>query len=173
MNINNRIYLVGMMGAGKTTLGKSLAEKLGYSFYDLDEEIVNQSQMSIPEIFSTKGEEFFRDLESSKLKSLLPTKSVIATGGGAPCFFNNMDFLLNNGLVIYLDVEVEILTKRVLQQKGERPLLQSDKYEEIYQTLFKRLEQRKPIYEKAHLIFKNDIRLEDIFNEINHFFGKN
>ncbi|GAB4335683.1 MAG: shikimate kinase [Flammeovirgaceae bacterium] len=166
MNQKDRIYLIGMMGAGKTTLGKLLSEKLGYSFYDLDEEISKKEMMTIPEIFSKKGEDYFRELESNILKTLLPIKSVIATGGGAPCFFDNINFLLKNGWVIYLDVDTETLTKRVLQQKGERPLIQSEKYEEVLQILSKRIQQRKPFYEKAHLTFKGEIKVEEIIEEL-------
>jgi shikimate kinase len=77
-----------------------------------------------------------------------------------------MEFLLNHGFVVFIDVEVEILTKRVLQQKGERPLVQSEQYEEVYQTLYNRLIQRRPIYEKAHLTLKGEIELDKVIENI-------
>lgn len=169
MKTTTRIYLIGMMGSGKTTLAKQLAPLLGYSMVDLDEKIVELEKMDIPTIFHQKGEAYFRQKESETLKSILSEKIIMATGGGAPCFFDNMDFMLQNGLVVFLDVDVKTLTERVLRQKGERPLITSEKPEEVYEMLAQRLNQRLPFYQKAHLTLRGKINGSTALQQIQHY----
>lgn len=146
-----KLYLIGMPGSGKTTLGKKVASHLGLDFVDLDQEIENREQKSIPEIFSQKGEDYFRQLESALLHEWAASlKSfVMATGGGAPCFYDGINVINNSGVSIFLDVPVEQLVKRV-ESKTNRPLLQTGNAEELKNRLKTILEQRKPVYLKAH-----------------------
>src|SRR5690606_40196674 len=101
------IFLVGMPSSGKSTLGRRLAKELGYTFIDLDQMIVNDQDLSIPDIFSKYGEDYFREVESRLLKSIAPNQqNFVATGGGGPCFFANLDYILESGDRFYLDVRV-------------------------------------------------------------------
>lgn len=98
-----RIFLIGFMGCGKSTLGKKLATKLGYDFIDLDYQLEKQMGTSIGNYFAANGEEAFRKLESKTLKEFdYPINGVIATGGGTPCYFDNMDWMNSNGITIYM-----------------------------------------------------------------------
>ena len=96
------IFLIGYMGSGKTTLGKKLATKLELPFIDTDEEIVKQIGMSITEYFSQHGEDAFRTLEREQLRKFAENAAVISTGGGAPCFFDNMEWIRANGYACLL-----------------------------------------------------------------------
>src|ERR1700674_2571155 len=120
-----RVYLLGFMGSGKSHWGKLLSEKLTLPFFDLDTEITNQENISITEIFATKGEEYFRMLEKETLHILTESHEsfVMACGGGTPCFFNNIDFMNNNGITVWLNTRMEVLYDRLLKDKEERPLL--------------------------------------------------
>ncbi|MEM6726800.1 MAG: shikimate kinase, partial [Bacteroidota bacterium] len=103
-----RIYLIGFMGSGKSYYGKHLAEALGYQFVDLDETIEEKSGQSIPEIFSSQGEVAFRQMEQQVVQeSTQRSKIVYATGGGAPCFFDNLERMKNGGVVLYLQATTE------------------------------------------------------------------
>lgn len=118
------IYLIGMMGAGKSTVGRPLAQRLGYQFFDTDELICQVAKTSINEIFATAGESAFRDLESQTLGEICAYKNlVVATGGGAIVRQKNWSYL-RHGIVIWLDVPVEELYQR-LQQDTTRPLLRN------------------------------------------------
>ena len=122
----NKIYLIGMPGSGKTTLGKKLAIEWGISFVDLDAIIELKEGQAIKDIFKEKGEDHFRKLETSALVELAATNEaqVVATGGGTPCFNNNMQTMNESGTTIYLDVPVEELVRRLEADKaGDRPLL--------------------------------------------------
>src|SRR5512133_3442701 len=100
---NQVIYLIGFMGSGKSTAGRELARLLGWSFTDLDTEVEKREGKTIRQIFAQKGEEYFRNLETKVLRDLNTlANSVISTGGGTPCHSDNMDFMLENGLTIYL-----------------------------------------------------------------------
>lgn len=119
-----KIYLVGMPGSGKSTLGKQLAQKLQVNFVDLDVEIERTAQKSVTEIFVHHGEDYFRQIESDHLKKWahINENFVMATGGGAPCFQDGMKIINDSGLSIFLDVPVNELLSR-LGDKHDRPLL--------------------------------------------------
>jgi shikimate kinase len=153
-----KIYLVGMPGAGKSTLGKQLASALDLPFHDLDEEIVSREGRSIPDIFAQSGEDHFRQVESATLREFAGNRDsfVLATGGGAPCFFGNMEILKSTGLTIYMKVSLRVLAHRLQYSKG-RPLLETDEDRESRLSLL--LETRQPVYEKAALIVTDpDVR---------------
>jgi shikimate kinase len=151
-----RIYLVGMPGSGKTTLGKSLASKLKYTFVDLDERIVHTESMPISDIFSQKGEEYFRKLERSLLLATGKEDNIIiATGGGAPCFYNNMEEINRMGISLFLQIPLEQLVQRVYPGKNQtqiRPLFAEKNESEIMQTLQAMWQKRSPFYQKAHIL---------------------
>jgi shikimate kinase len=141
------VYLIGMMGAGKTSVGRFLAQHLDYRFFDTDAVIEQVAKKSINDIFASDGEESFRKLESQVLSELSAyTKLAIATGGGIILKRENWSYL-QNGLVIWLDVPVEILIAR-LQHDTTRPLL---KNADMATEFPKRFEQRKPLYAQADL----------------------
>jgi shikimate kinase len=135
------VYLIGMMGSGKSTVGKILAQKLNYRFFDTDVLIEKVAGRLIPEIFATKGEDYFRDLETQILKEVSAYRSsAIATGGGIIQKPINWSYL-RQGLIIWLDVDLEILKKR-LSQDTNRPL--AGKLESL-------LEKRHSLYSLADL----------------------
>ncbi len=141
------LYLIGMMGSGKTTVGRELAAKMGYGFCDTDAVIEQVAHQSINEIFQSDGEEGFRELESKVLGELAAfTRLAIATGGGIVLRRENWSYL-QQGLVVWLDVPVEILLSR-LASDTSRPLLQVSDRESELKT---RLDQRKPLYAQADL----------------------
>ena len=151
------IYLVGMPASGKTTFGKKLASKIGYDFVDLDQIIINQEKQNITDIFENKGEDYFRIVERDTLhltNSFI--KTVIATGGGAPCFFNNMDFINKNGLSIWLNVSIESLAMRIMQGESERPMFKNKNRNEIIEFLQLKLSEREPFYQKAKLKLESE-----------------
>lgn len=123
-----KIFLIGMPGSGKTTVGAELSQQLGIAFVDLDHVIEESEGLTIGELFSLRGEEGFRDSEKVALQAWLnvPTDFVMATGGGAPCFHDNMDKMLAAGITVFLDPPVEELAAR-LQEEGTnvRPLLRN------------------------------------------------
>lgn len=141
------------MGVGKTSVGKRLAKALNLTFCDLDSEISARESMSISEIFETEGEDIFRDLESGLLHSLSGKEMVLSTGGGTPCFYENMDFMLANGLVIWLYARPEIITTRLKTAKQMRPLIAKLMNDEILEFVIKKLKSREPFYKRAHIHF--------------------
>lgn len=146
------IFLIGYMGSGKTTLGKKLANKLDLPFIDTDEEIVKQIGMSITEYFGQHGEEEFRKLEREQLRKFADTYAVISTGGGAPCFFDNMEWIKNNGYAVYLQMTPKALFDRLSQSKlHKRPILIGKSTEELRAFIEEKLTEREPYYTQAHL----------------------
>jgi shikimate kinase len=150
------IFLVGMPSSGKTTLGKKLARALGYRFVDLDKLIVNDQKKSIPEIFQEKGEAYFREVERRILQDTRPDHwLVVSTGGGAPCFFDNMDFIKKTGISLFLDVPPAVLADRILKHgKDDRPLLSG--VTELEKELEARLRVRLPYYQRADFTIQNN-----------------
>ena len=112
-------------------------------------------QMSIPELFAAHGENGFREREKEVLqKSAIANEAIIATGGGAPCFFDNMAWMNKNGLTVFIDSPVKVLADRLINAKVERPLVKGKSYEELIEFIDMKLKERRPFYEQAHIILK-------------------
>lgn len=159
------IFLIGMPSSGKSTLGRQLAKRLDYQFVDMDEVIANQELSTIAEIFKYKGEDYFRQVESKVLKDIKPNqKLIIATGGGVPCFFDNIDFIKANGTSIFLNVQPEDLLKRIQKSEGNnRPLIDKKKNNELLlNELKERYKNRIPFYEQADIQIDGSIEVEQI-----------
>lgn len=147
------IYLTGFMGSGKTTTGRLLAHSLRYDFTDLDEFIEKQEKASISELFERHGESGFRELERYALHETSKLKDVvIATGGGVPCFFDNMDVMNKMGTTIYLKLSPENLAYRLLRGQEHRPLIAGKTREELQLFIRSKLSEREPWYQKAQII---------------------
>ena len=160
-----RIILIGYMGAGKTTIGKALSKELGITFYDLDWYIESRMRKTVSEIFAERGEEGFRQIEYNMLHEVAEFEDVILScGGGTPCFFDNMDYLNQQGQVVYLKAEPEVLYKHLLMAKVERPLLKGKSKEELLKFIKEQLEKREPFYTKAH--YTLDVSLMDNYDKI-------
>ncbi len=151
--------MIGFMGCGKTTSGKRLAAALSCDFFDLDHQIAAVMGMSIPAYFEANGEAAFRILEKETLKSFpYPSDCVISTGGGTPCFFDNMEWMNVNGLTVYIDMPPIALAKRLEKGKHKRPLLKDLDQDGMLQFITEKLQDRLPDYNKARVII-NGINL--------------
>jgi shikimate kinase len=145
----NRIYLIGFMGSGKSHIGQLLSSAMGLYYIDLDKEI-EKKDMSISEIFEKKGENYFRKLErEALLKTSALEKTIIACGGGTPCFFDNMEWMNRNGITIFLNPATEVLVDRLKQEKEKRPLLLNKSEGEIQYHIEQLLKSRMEFYQKA------------------------
>jgi shikimate kinase len=148
------IYIIGFMGSGKTTAGKKLASLLGWSFIDLDKKIEEYTGKTIPEIFSQEGEDYFRSTETQLLRELKSSSdAIISTGGGTPCHSDNMDFMLNTGLTLYLKMTPEQLRSRLLKSKTDRPLLKDLDPDGLLLFIEEKLAYREKWYERSDLTF--------------------
>ena len=147
-----RIFLVGFMGCGKTATGKRLADQIGWQFVDLDKFIESRYCKTIPQLFTAVGETEFRSIERQALLEVADYEQVvISTGGGAACFFNNMDEMNARGATVYLQASPEDLTARLQCAKVERPLLKGKTAEELALYVRELLAQREVGYNKAHI----------------------
>lgn len=147
-----RIFLIGMMGSGKTTLGRQLAAELHYPFVDLDAYLEQREGRNIAQLFEQEGQERFRELERGALEAVVQEygQAVISTGGGAPCFFDNIGFMNRHGKTFFLDVPVEEISKRLLATDLQvRPLLAGKTEEEVKAFLLNTLSRRRQFYERA------------------------
>ena len=146
------IFLIGFMGCGKTTLGRKLASRLGYEFIDLDHILEAQVGMTIAEYFSKFGEEAFRKLESEFLKhTKYPEHAVISTGGGLPCFFDNMEWMNTHGKTVYIKLSPKTLADRLENEKDKRPVL-NDHGEDLVAFIAGKLAERDKFYNQASII---------------------
>ena len=153
-----RIILIGYMGAGKTTVGRALAKDLGLQFYDLDWYIESRRHKTVPQLFSEVGEEGFRTIEHNMLHEVAEFEDVvISCGGGTPCFFDNMDYMNQQGQVVYLRCEPEVLKGHLLMGKSVRPLLLGKTREELLVFIKEQLKQREPYYSQARHILNVDL----------------
>ena len=160
-----RVILIGYMGSGKTTVGKALSKETGMMFYDLDWYIESRMRKSVSQIFAEKGEEGFRKIEYNMLHEVAEFEDVIIScGGGTPCFFDNMDYLNQQGDVVYLKATPETLYKHLLMAKVERPLLKGKSSEELIAYITEHLNERAPFYEKAR--YTLDVNVLDEYDKI-------
>jgi shikimate kinase len=142
-----KIFLIGMMGAGKTYWAKKLGAKFKTGGYDLDYLISSHEERSIAEIFEEEGEAYFRKTEAQLLRWFGEKKKfILATGGGTPCFHENMNWMNQQGVTIWLDEPVDVLVSRLLPQKAERPLISELSDAELTGFLTKKLAERAPLY---------------------------
>lgn len=148
-----KIFLIGFMGSGKTTLGRKLAARMGFEFIDLDHKLEQQVELSIAEYFSIFGEAAFRTLESEVLKkTIYPDNVIISTGGGLPCYFDNMEWMKTNGKVIYIKLSPKTLADRLESGKEERPLLQDKHGDDLIIFIEQKLAEREGFYSQANII---------------------
>lgn len=150
----NRIYLIGFMGVGKSTIGKKLAYKLNFNFVDIDELFENKYKVSIHTFFEKYGEKLFRELENKLLHdTFIYDNTVISTGGGTPCYFNAINDINNHGTSIYLKMSAEALVNRLENAIRPRPLIKSRSRDEIKNDVENLLTKREQFYNKANIIY--------------------
>jgi len=148
-----KYYLVGYMYCGKTTFGRKLAAARGMDYLDLDRAFEARYHYTVPRFFSVFGEEAFRKLESQMLRNTADLDNiVIATGGGTPCHSGNMDFILENGTAIYLQMTVDALMERALRSRNPRPLMRGLSPDALRQKMSSQLKEREPFYLRAPII---------------------
>ncbi|MDB5282440.1 MAG: shikimate kinase [Bacteroidota bacterium] len=148
------IFLIGFMGSGKSTFGKKLANKLQLGFIDLDEVIAYKFQLSIKAIIEQHGIDFFREAERDTLKGLDTENAVISTGGGTPCFFDNMEWIKSRGVVVFLNLDEGIIFSRLKTTNlQDRPLLKDLDDDGLKQFIKDKLAERLPFYTRAHISF--------------------
>ena len=157
MTIAKHVFLIGFMGCGKSFWGMRLATELQCPFVDLDGVICEMVGLSIPEIFAQHGESGFRKLERDALRQFSPgSPAVIATGGGTPCFFDNLDWMNQHGTSIYLQVSAEKLAQRLQNDAATRPLLSNINPLDLQAFITSKLEERAPFYLQASAILTDD-----------------
>ena len=164
------LILIGYMASGKSTIGNYLAKVLNYSFIDLDNYIEKKENLSVKEIFSQKGEIYFRKLENTALKEIVNNKEnyVLSLGGGTPCFYDTMEWLKGktNTKTIYLNVNLNVLTQRLLKD-NTRPLISHlNNEEDIKEFIAKHLFERSYFYNMADVKINASEKIEDIAEKI-------
>lgn len=167
-----RIFLTGYMGCGKSTIGRKVAALMGINFIDLDKYIEERNFKSVPDIFAQDGEESFRLKERQALQEVAEFEEiVVGTGGGAPCFFDNMQLMNQAGITIYLAPDNETLAFRLLKSKTERPLIAGKSKEELLSFIQNALDKRAPFYEQSKIIIRgqNDVKPEEVLNLIQEY----
>ena len=165
---NPSLYLVGFMGSGKTFIGERLAKTLLYDFIDADAFLEKKTGQSITEIFEKNGEHYFRELEHTILCELKEKHGcIISTGGGAPCFYDNMEIMNANGITVYLKVRPDIIVKRISEQRSHRPLLKNFEDDDEFLVFVKnKIAERGKFYSQARFIIDADGNIEEIINKI-------
>ncbi len=159
----NRIFLIGFMGSGKSHTGRRLSTILDMPLIDLDHWIESREGQSVQEIFSTSGETYFREIERAALHQMADyEKVIVACGGGTPCFFDNMDWMNQQGITIYLQTPVAELCRRLLPEMAHRPLLKDQNKETLPEFIREKLAMREPYYMQAQVIADLPEALEEM-----------
>ncbi len=173
--MNQNIFLIGFMGSGKSYWGHIWAKEEGYNFYDLDTEVEKAFELPVEQIFEKHGEEKFREMERYHLRKFENSKkSLAACGGGAPCFFDNMDWMKQHGTIIYLKATPDYILERVMDETEKRPLLKKVNKSELLFFIQQKLKEREPVYLKADYVLeveklqKNSLEFLKKENEENH-----
>jgi shikimate kinase len=157
------------MSSGKTTVGRYLARKTDMEFIDIDEAFENRFKMSITSFFDLFGEAKFRELEHQILLDCLKNEhAIIATGGGTPCFFDNMQLINNNGISVYLKLHPNSIVSRLLHTKKQRPLLKNLKPDELAEYVNQQIAYREDFYQQSNFIFTLENKKPiDVYNLLN------
>lgn len=164
----NKLYLVGLPAAGKTTTAKWLAEKLGWDFIDLDNYITQKAGMSISDLFNRIGEDGFRELEAKCLRETQQISSaVIGCGGGTAAFHGNMDWMKAHGLTVFLNTSFDVLVQRILENESGRPMFQGSNKQEIMTKLVEISEKRSVYYSSAKIIWNRSEPAEFLYKAVN------
>ena len=166
-----RIFLIGFMGCGKTYWGQKLAQKLELPFFDLDHQIEEGEEKTITKIFEGEGEEHFRRLEKEALHLITESHGafVMATGGGTPCFYNNIEYMKKSGLVIWINCSTTDLHQRLLQEKETRPLLKELSDDQLLAYITKKGADRNIFYRQANITVSGEgLSLEKLISKIVH-----
>lgn len=167
MQTRHSLFLIGFMGSGKSYWGKIIASRLVLPFLDLDEWIMEKQEKTIAQIFDEQGETGFRLIERDALRLLadLPVQ-VIATGGGTPCFFDNMDWMNQHGTTIFLNTPPTLLAERLRGEKEFRPLLRSVQDVDLLDFIIKKLEERAEFYLQANIILEQIVGDEEFLEKL-------
>ena len=161
-----KIFLIGLMGSGKSYWTKQLAKKYKTGGYDLDYLIELKEEKAIAELFTEDGEAYFRKVESTVLKWFEEKKTyVLATGGGAPCFFDNMAWMNKQGITIWLDEPLPVIAERLAPEKAHRPLIAKLSDTELLSFLEKQRVERLPFYSAAHIHLQDETITSDSFKK--------
>lgn len=153
----SRVYLIGFMGAGKTTIGKYVARDMGWTYLDMDNVFEQEHNCTISTFFEKEGEAAFRKEETKLLRKIAQMdKVIVSTGGGTPCNNENIAIMKESGTVIYINVEPEILRNRLAPAKANRPLLANKSDEELLEFIQGKLNEREPFYRQANIIVDGD-----------------
>ncbi len=166
-----KIFLIGFMGTGKTHWGRLLSQKLGLPFFDLDEQIVNSAEKSINEIFAEKGEEQFRLLEKETLYIINESHEsfIMACGGGTPCYFNNIVYMKEAGMVVWINTSVPTIFERLLKEKEHRPLLRDLTDDQMRSFIAKKISDRRIYYEQAQVVLEEeDMNIDKLIDTLFH-----
>lgn len=158
-----KVFLIGFMGVGKSTLGKALAEHLKLPFFDLDERIEAAEGESIAEIFQDCGERQFRVMETEHLNEVIENNDsyLLACGGGTPCFDDNLETMKAEGVVVWLDMPVVAMVNRLNDFKASRPLLAQLDREGMIDYVSTLFSKRRKFYKQAHIHFQVDVKNPD------------
>lgn len=166
-----KIFLIGFMGSGKTHWGRLLSQKLNIPFFDLDEQIVSHEGKPINEIFAEQGEEYFRLAEKDTLHIITESHDsfVMATGGGTPCYFNNVEYMNRSGTSVWLNVPIDTLHQRLLKEKEKRPLIKELTDAQLRGFISKKFSDRRIYYEQADVIVDDEpVQLDKLIEKIFH-----
>ena len=171
-----RIFLIGYMGSGKTSMGIKLAENLGLTFVDMDHHIEEKYHKTVSQIFEESGQDAFRKMEQNCLHEVAEFENcVIATGGGAPCFYDNMTFMNAHGLTVYLNLSSEQLAARLeMSRAGKRPLIANKQGDELRQIIAEGLSAREVFYKQAKVSVSgtDDEILANIEKAVSDFYAE-
>ncbi|HRB37682.1 MAG TPA: shikimate kinase [Bacteroidia bacterium] len=165
------IFLIGFMGAGKSSQAKKLAARLNFESIDLDELIEKTVKQSISEIFKISGEQHFRKIESETLKTLSEKQNaVIATGGGTPCFFDNMQWMNEKGITVYLKIHPGTVYHRIAPSKSKRPLISHMNDADLMEYIMETMIERAPFYNQAKIQMSGlNLKTEDLVSALKPF----
>ena len=164
----NRIYIVGYMGAGKTTAARRLAQRLGWEVVDTDALFEEKYKISVNDFFNKYDEALYRKLESEVLKATENLENVVvSTGGGTACYFDNMEWMNQHGLTVFMHISPKAAVDRVIHSRHKRPLVEGKSEEELTEFVNKHYASRMPFYEKARITVKSeDLDVDGMMNTI-------